>query len=125
MEGQRVDTAQTGRRRPSDRLPLAVHLASSVRVVNRSPSTWQNGSVVDDRRVADNERYDRCLGLATLAHNGQEDKAGRPYMEHLLDVSRGPLGTESRLASPDSSTMSWRTRRRQRMICAERECRTR
>jgi hypothetical protein len=45
-------------------------------------------------------QFERCLDLVTQAHKGQLDKAGRPYIEHLLDVSRRAArsGDSARLA---------------------------
>jgi HD domain len=56
--------------------------------------------VTEDRPVDDEGQFNRYLGLVTQAHQGQVDKAGRPYIEHLLDVSRRAVryGESARLA---------------------------
>jgi hypothetical protein len=61
---------------------------------------WQDVSVSEDLQAVEESRYDRCLAFVASAHHGQTDKAGRPYIEHLLDVSgrAAKFGPDARVA---------------------------
>jgi hypothetical protein len=43
--------------------------------------------------------YDRAVEIATGAHAGQTDKAGRPYIEHPLRVASTLAGEEERIVA--------------------------
>ena len=43
-------------------------------------------NLVQDRRRSKGKRIDEAIALAIVAHSGQKDKAGLPYILHPLRV---------------------------------------